>query len=61
MGRIATWHNDHIHRDIGTPEALGVSQKDPRPDIPKPKDDDWRHSFLQNEVLEQVKRQASYP
>lgn len=54
MGRIATWHNDHIHRDIGTPEALGVSQKDPRPNLPDPVLDNWRISFLKNDLLKKI-------
>jgi len=31
IGRIATWHNANIHRDIGTLEALRAAQKDPLP------------------------------
>jgi mannose-1-phosphate guanylyltransferase len=28
LGKIAVWHNDEIHRDIGTPAALCEAQKD---------------------------------
>lgn len=29
IGRIATWRNNGIHRDIGTPDELLAAQKDP--------------------------------
>ena len=28
LGKIAAWHNDQIHRDIGTPDALCEAQSD---------------------------------
>jgi mannose-1-phosphate guanylyltransferase len=28
LGKIAAWHNDQIHRDIGTPSALCEAQSD---------------------------------
>lgn len=28
VGRIATWHNDDYHRDIGTPDSLSKAERD---------------------------------
>jgi mannose-1-phosphate guanylyltransferase len=31
VGRIATFHNDVFHRDIGSPESLRIAERDYRP------------------------------
>jgi len=50
MGRIATWHNDKIHRDIGTIESLRLAQTDPSP-IPLWLDlDEWQMAFRKNPI-----------
>jgi mannose-1-phosphate guanylyltransferase len=48
MGRIATWHNNGIHVDIGTIETLRDAQKKGQP-IPKVLDD-WTVNFNQSSV-----------
>lgn len=58
MGKIVTWHNDHIHRDIGTTEALIISQRDPLPPLSKPVEDKWRSAFLSNSIFEMIKKSA---
>jgi mannose-1-phosphate guanylyltransferase len=45
VGRISTWHNSGVHRDIGTLEALISAQYDPVPDNPWVHDDEWQRSF----------------
>ena len=32
LGKIATWHNAQIHRDIGTLATLQQAQLDPKPE-----------------------------
>lgn len=54
IGRIATWHNGNIHRDIGTPETLALAQNDPIPDNFQPTTDDWRSEFLRHPIQQQV-------
>jgi mannose-1-phosphate guanylyltransferase len=51
MGRIATWHNNMIHRDIGTPEVLVKAQFDSIPPFTMPMDDSWGKDFLENPIL----------
>lgn len=34
VGKIGTWENTNIHRDIGTLESLKAAQDDPVPDLP---------------------------
>lgn len=45
IGRIATWHNDAIQRDIGTLPALLAAQSDPVPHHYWPGDDEWQMKF----------------
>ncbi|MCE7505302.1 nucleotidyltransferase family protein [Polynucleobacter sp. IMCC30063] len=40
LGRISTWHNSNVLRDIGSPEALIKAQFDPKPII-KHQIPDW--------------------
>ncbi|RTY38352.1 nucleotidyltransferase family protein [Chlorobium phaeovibrioides] len=53
IGRIATWHNDGIHRDIGTPESLAVAQRDKVSRIADT-DDAWLQVFHQHPVQRKV-------
>ena len=45
IGKIATWHNDSIHRDIGTIDSLLKAQLDNKPSLPWPDKDEWQISF----------------
>lgn len=45
IGRIATWHNAGVHRDIGTLHALRAAQRDPIPEYYWPSRDDWQARF----------------
>jgi len=54
VGRIATWHNSGIHRDIGTPEMLALAQQDLAPDPPRGEIDDWSDWFRDHPVHRQV-------
>ena len=51
MGRIATWHNDFTHRDIGTIKDLQLAQNDDKPFFePWQEADEWQKQFLKNSV-----------
>jgi len=50
VGRIATWENTGIHRDIGTVESLLSAQFDPQPDLCWPENDNWQARFKHNAV-----------
>lgn len=50
VGHIATWHNDRIHRDIGTLAALRLAQSDPKPTPQWPEVDEWQAWFLEHSV-----------
>ena len=54
LGRIATWENAGIHRDIGVVESLLVAQKDPQPEPCWPNTDDWTSAYQSNPVHEQL-------
>jgi mannose-1-phosphate guanylyltransferase len=45
IGRIATWHNTDIHRDIGALSSLRAAQLDPIPQLYWPEVDEWQKSF----------------
>jgi mannose-1-phosphate guanylyltransferase len=45
VGRIATWHNAGVHRDIGTIVALRAAQFDPMPEPYWPRHDEWLTKF----------------
>lgn len=55
IGRIATWHNDGIHRDIGTPRSLKIAQQDEAP-FPPRSDDSWIQWFRNHPVHQMVDR-----
>ena len=50
IGRISSWENTHIHRDIGTIESLLKAQKDPLPESCWPDHDDWFRSYRDNPI-----------
>lgn len=60
LGRIGTVHNNSIHRDIGTVEALLIAQKDP---YKKQKliywTDDWLEEFKKNDIHNLIKFASS--
>jgi mannose-1-phosphate guanylyltransferase len=58
IGRIATWHNNQVHRDIGSIESLLEAQKDSIMnnlhgvfDV----SDDWEQNFLSHPVHQLLK------
>ena len=54
VGRISSWHNDHIHRDIGTFSELIAAQKDQAIDsIPLLKDE-WHRNFARNPIHKMI-------
>ena len=55
LGRIATWHNNAIHRDIGTPTSLLSAQSDPPPQSCWPYFGEWADNFAQNPVHEMIR------
>jgi len=50
LGRIATWHNPQLHRDIGTIQSLWQAQSDPRPTALWREADAWQAQFLQHPI-----------
>ena len=51
VGRIATWHNNNIHRDIGALKDLQLAQDDEKPFYkPWQEIDEWQKQFLKNPV-----------
>jgi len=56
LGKIATWENTGIHRDIGTLEVLHRAQYDPRPDSCWPAPDAWTSSYLRHPIHHNLKR-----
>ena len=58
IGHIATWHNDKIHRDIGTIDSLQQAQKDPIPKAIWKEKDFWSEKFLKNPIHKKIKMQG---
>jgi len=56
LGKIATWENTGIHRDIGTLEMLHRAQYDPRPDSCWPSPDAWTSSYLRHPIHHHLRR-----
>ena len=51
LGKIATWENKEIHRDIGSIDALRRAQLDlPSITTPWPDKDDWQRLFDKNPI-----------
>lgn len=53
LGRIATWKNNMIHRDIGTVKSLQLAQSDPKPDSLWGADS-WQHDFEKSKTFKQL-------
>ena len=53
VGRIATWQNENVLRDIGSIDMLRDAQSDNCfvPDWP---DDSWNKNFLHNPIHQQI-------
>ena len=56
IGRIATWHNADIHRDIGTLPLLRAAQQDPTPPHFWPVNDVWQRAFESSPVFDSLMR-----
>jgi len=55
IGRIATWHNAGIHRDIGTLPSLQLAQSDPTPALGRFSAlDEWQSKFEALPVFQAV-------
>lgn len=55
LGRIATWENKSIHRDIGSVRSLLAAQSDPPMSDCWPIDvDDWHREYAQNPIHKQI-------
>ena len=54
IGKIATWHNDGIYRDIGTPQLLKKAQSDIKPAINWPNNDSWSIKFINNSIHQEI-------
>jgi mannose-1-phosphate guanylyltransferase len=50
LGRIASWENTGIHRDIGTVESLLDAQHDPYPRDCWPEKDSWMCNYLKHPI-----------
>ena len=50
MGRIATWENKNIHRDIGVVESLVAAQKDVIGTLCWEQEDKWQVDFNSNSI-----------
>ena len=50
IGRIATWKNSGIHKDIGAKTILKQAQFDPKPSSCWPEMDAWQKEFLSNPI-----------
>ena len=49
LGKIATWKNNMIHKDIGTIEFLKEAQNDPKPEF-RFNGGGWQKDFLKNPI-----------
>ena len=55
LGRIATWQNTNIHRDIGTLNSLLKAQDDLVPFIDSANVDTWHKEFEKNNIHNIIK------
>ena len=56
LGKIATWNNDGIHRDIGAFPMLQRAQSDPQPKSCWTEIDFWQTKFLSNPIHHQIEQ-----
>ena len=54
IGRIATWHNQQIHRDIGNLPMLRAAQNDERPLLNISANDEWQINFENSPVFDHL-------
>ena len=54
VGRIATWENTKIHRDVGTLKSLIEAHSDPRIEPNWPEDNEWQKNYSANLVHEKL-------
>ena len=54
IGKIATWHNESVHRDIGTIDSLLKAQDDSKPSIPWKEKDGWQESFELHDIHKMI-------
>jgi mannose-1-phosphate guanylyltransferase len=59
LGRIATWENTGIHRDIGDIRSLLAAQHDPRPSLCWDTMDDWARAFQAHPIQSILSESAS--
>ena len=55
LGKIATWENTNIHRDIGTLDSLLEAQNDPVSSLDSSNPDDWQRDFEKNSIHNSLK------
>ena len=55
LGKIATWENTNIHRDIGTLDSLLEAQNDSVPSLDYSNPDDWQRNFENNLIHKSLK------
>ena len=56
LGKIATWHNKGIHRDIGSINQLRKAQSDEIEKANWDNDDEWQKQFLQNRIHDWINK-----
>ncbi len=59
IGRIACWHHEGVHRDIGTPEALIAAQGDPRHPQNLDLRDSWQRDFEKHRIHQMIEDYAA--
>ena len=59
IGRIACWHHEGVHRDIGTPEALIAAQGDPRHPLTPDTTDSWQRDFEKHPIHQMIEDYAA--
>ena len=55
LGRIATWENKGVHRDIGSPQSLLDAQNDPQPNLCWSEADEWVQTYLSNPIHDKIR------
>jgi mannose-1-phosphate guanylyltransferase len=56
IGKIATWENKNIHRDIGTIKILKEAQMDKCETPPWTEESSWQQDFLSNPIHKLIAR-----
>ena len=54
LGKISTWHNNSIHRDIGTLDSLEMAQKDLKLSLPWKEIDEWQADFTKHQIHKMI-------